>query len=86
MHAYLVFVTRYRQKMLTGSMIEYLSGVFGKVCEDCGADLAECNGEDDHVLLLIEYPPKVPRVGAGELPQRGVVPEAAPAVHGADAP
>ncbi|MGI8446318.1 MAG: IS200/IS605 family transposase [Streptosporangiaceae bacterium] len=60
LHVHLVFVTKYRRKVLTGSMIEYLSGVFGKVCEDFGADLAECNGEDDHVHLLIEYPPKVP--------------------------
>jgi putative transposase len=60
MHAYLVLVTRYRRKVLTSSMIEYLSGVFGIVCEDFGPDLAECNGEDGHVHLLIEYPPKVP--------------------------
>jgi len=41
-------------------MIGYLAEVFAKVCEDFGATLAECNGEDDHVHLLVEYPPKVP--------------------------
>ena len=30
-----------------------------KVCGDFGAELAEFNGEDDHVHLLVEYPPKV---------------------------
>ena len=60
LHVHLVFVTKYRRGVLTGDMISYLSGVFGKVCEDFGAVLAECKGEDDHVHLLVEYPPKVP--------------------------
>ena len=30
-----------------------------KVCADFGAELREFNGEDDHVHLLVEYPPKV---------------------------
>ena len=59
MHVHLVFVTKYRRGVLTGDMIGYLTEVFGKVCEDFGAILAECNGEDDHVHLLIEYPPTV---------------------------
>jgi REP-associated tyrosine transposase len=54
----LVFVTKYRRGVLTGDMIDYLAGVFRKVCEDFDAVLAEYNGEDDHVHLLIEYPPK----------------------------
>lgn len=29
------------------------------VCEDFGAELIEFNGEDDHVHLLVSYPPKV---------------------------
>jgi putative transposase len=60
LHVHLVFVTKYRRGVLTGEMIGYLAEVFGKVCEDFGAVLAECNGEDDHVHLLVEYPPKVP--------------------------
>jgi len=53
-------VTKYRRGVLTGEMIGYLADVFGKVCEDFCAVLAECNGEDDHVHLLIEDPPKIP--------------------------
>jgi putative transposase len=30
-----------------------------KVCGDFGAELREFNGEEDHVHLLIEYPPKI---------------------------
>jgi putative transposase len=33
--------------------------VFGKVCADFGATLVDCNGDDDHVHLLVEYPPTV---------------------------
>jgi putative transposase len=59
LHVHLVFVTKYRRGVLTGHMISYLGEVFGKVCDDFGAGLVEFNGEDDHVRLLIEYPPKV---------------------------
>lgn len=60
LHVHLVFVTKYRRGVLTGEMIDYLATVFGKVCEGFGAVLAEYNGEDDHVHLLVEYPPKIP--------------------------
>lgn len=59
MHVHLVFVTKYRRKVLTGEHIDYLTAVFRAVCDDFEAKLVECNGEDDHVHLLIEYPPKV---------------------------
>lgn len=29
------------------------------VCEQMGADLREFNGEEDHVHLLVQYPPKL---------------------------
>ncbi|MGH9381458.1 MAG: IS200/IS605 family transposase, partial [Thermoanaerobaculia bacterium] len=59
MHVHLVFVTKYRRGVLTAAMLDYLVEVFRSVCEDFGAVLVECNGEDDHVHLLIEYPPKI---------------------------
>jgi len=34
-----------------------------KVCANFGAGLREFNGEDDHVHLLVEYPPKVAVTG-----------------------
>ena len=38
---------------------EVLGNLFAKLCEDFGADLKACDGEDDHVHLLVEYPPTV---------------------------
>ncbi len=36
-----------------------LQEVFADVCSDFGAELVECDGENDHVHLLVNYPPKV---------------------------
>jgi putative transposase len=33
--------------------------IMASVCTDFGADLREFNGEDDHVHLLVHYPPAV---------------------------
>jgi putative transposase len=59
LHVHLVFVTKYRRKVFTSEHLTYLEGVFAGVCADFGATLVECNGEHDHVHLLIEYPPTV---------------------------
>ena len=59
MHVHLVFVTKYRRHVFDGAAIEELRGIFTKVCADFDAALRACDGEDDHVQLLIEYPPKV---------------------------
>lgn len=36
-----------------------MRAIFKKVCEDFESQLAEFDGEDEHVHLLVEYPPKV---------------------------
>lgn len=59
LHIHLVFVTKYRRDVLSGPAIRDLAAIFGKVCDDFKARLVECNGEDDHVHLLVEYPPQV---------------------------
>ena len=59
LHVHLVFVTKYRRDVLTSEHLDFLKPVFEKVCADFGADLTEFNGEDDHVHLLVEYPPQV---------------------------
>ena len=56
---HLVFVTKYRRNVLTAEHIAFLGDVFAGVCECLGARLVECDGEDDHVHLLVTYPPKV---------------------------
>jgi len=55
----LVFVTNYRRGVLRSEHLALLDDVFAKVCSDFGATLVECDGEDDHVHLLVEYPPTV---------------------------
>ena len=59
LHTHSVFVTKYRRGVLTGEHHVYLTEVFDPVCADFGAHLVACDGEDDHVHLLIEYPPTV---------------------------
>jgi len=59
MHAHLVFVTKYRRNVLDRDAINELRGIFTKVCLDFGAELVEFDGEDDHVHLLVAYPPKI---------------------------
>lgn len=59
LHVHLVFVTKYRRDVLSGPAIRDLQHIFGKVCRDFEAELTECNGEDDHVHLLVHFPPKV---------------------------
>lgn len=59
LHAHLVFVTKYRRDALSELAIRDLAAIFAKVCNDFEADMIECNGEDDHVHLLVNYPPKV---------------------------
>jgi len=59
LHAHLVFVTKYRRAALSALAIQDLRTIFAKVCRDFEAELIECDGEDDHVHLLVIYPPKV---------------------------
>lgn len=59
MHVHLVFVTRYRRGVFTPEVIQDLGGIFSSVCRGFEAELIECDGEDDHVHLLVNYPPKV---------------------------
>ncbi|BCU07441.1 IS605 family transposase [Allochromatium tepidum] len=59
MHVHLVFVTKYRRKVFDGDAINRLRAIFTKTCAGFEARLVEMDGEDDHVHLLVEYPPKV---------------------------
>ncbi len=58
MHVHFVFVTKYRKKIFTKKSLNILHIIFYKVCDDFEATLVEMDGENDHVHLLIEYPPK----------------------------
>lgn len=59
LQAHLVFVTKYRRNVLTHDMLTDMETIMRDVCQDFDATLMEFNGEDDHVHLLVSYPPKV---------------------------
>jgi putative transposase len=59
MHVHLVFVTKYRRGVFTKEIIDDMRPMFASVCADFEAELVEFDGEDDHVHLLVNYPPKV---------------------------
>ena len=59
LHAHLVFVTKYRRGVLTDELLARCEEIMREVCADFEARLVRFNGEDDHVHLLVEYPPKV---------------------------
>ena len=59
MHVHLVFVTKYRQGVFTEEILDCMRPMFASVCTDFEAELIEFDGEDDHLHLLVNYPPKV---------------------------
>ena len=59
LHAHLVFVTKYRYGVFTKIILDGLKEIFASVCRDFEAELIEFDGEEDHVHLLVVYPPKV---------------------------
>lgn len=59
LHVHLIFVTKYRKKVFDSDAIDKLATHFKRVAKDFEATVVECNGEDNHVHLLMEYPPKV---------------------------
>lgn len=58
-HVHLVFVTKYRREVFTKAILDELRILFTKICIDLEAELIEFDGEDDHVHLLVNYPPKL---------------------------
>ncbi|MFC7640066.1 IS200/IS605 family transposase [Streptosporangium lutulentum] len=59
MHAHLVFVTKYRGNVFDDEMLRRCEEIMIEVCDGFEAELRAFNGEDDHVHLLVHYPPKV---------------------------
>jgi putative transposase len=52
-------VTKYRREVSTKEVLDDRRPIFASVCADFEAELVEFDGEDDHVHLLVNYPPKV---------------------------
>lgn len=59
LHAHLVFVTKFRHGVFADRHLVRLEEILRDVCADFETELAEFNGEDNHVHLLVNFPPKV---------------------------
>ena len=59
MHCHLIFVTKYRGKVLSAKALKKMRELMESICAKNEVELVEFNGEVDHVHLLINYPPKV---------------------------
>ena len=59
LHIHIVFVTKYREKVITSDMLIRLKEIFTKLCETQKSCLTEFNGESDHVHLLVELAPDI---------------------------
>jgi len=59
MHVHLVFVTKYRRRVFTKVMLNDLRILFTQVCLAFESEMVEFDGEDDHVHLLVNFPPTV---------------------------
>lgn len=56
-HLHIVLVTKYRRQVLTASMIEDMKQVFTRVLEANQSFLESCEGEPDHIHLLVDLHP-----------------------------
>ncbi|MEV5093173.1 IS200/IS605 family transposase [Streptomyces griseoincarnatus] len=59
MHVHLVFVTKYQHKVFTDQHLTRCEEIMRAVCEDFEPELVEFNGGNNHVHLLVNFPPKV---------------------------
>ncbi|MEQ4724366.1 IS200/IS605 family transposase [Nonomuraea sp. B19D2] len=59
MHVHLVFVTKYSRNVFDDAMLRRCEEIMIEVCDSFEAELREFTGEDDHVHLLVHYPPKM---------------------------
>ena len=53
------FVTKYRRDGFTKDILADMRPILASVCTDFESGLIEFEGEDDHVHLPVNYPPKV---------------------------
>ena len=59
LRAHLVFVTKLRHRVFADRHLTRMEEVMRAVCADFECELVEFNGENNHVHLLVNFPPKV---------------------------
>lgn len=55
----IVFVTKYRRKVINQLMLHRLKEIFEETCAKWSCTLVEFNAESDHAHLLVNFPPQV---------------------------
>ena len=55
---HMVFVTKYRRKVIDAQMLEELKLVFESVLKAWNCQLIEFNAESDHCHLIVSFPPQ----------------------------
>lgn len=56
---HLVFATKYRRRIFNAEQVEAMRRICTEVATKMDFRVVEINGEEDHVHLLVEYPPKL---------------------------
>lgn len=59
LHAHLIFITKYRGRVFEGVHLAKMEEIMRGVCAKFEVELVEFNGEQDHIHMLINFPPKV---------------------------
>lgn len=57
--AHMVFVTKYRKKVLSDEWLKFLQLCFISILKAKDCELVEFNGECDHVHLIVSYKPNM---------------------------
>ena len=57
--AHLVFVPKYRKRVISERVFDILKASWEATCKDFECELRESGYESDHVHLLVAFPPKV---------------------------
>jgi putative transposase len=56
---HIVFVTKYRRKVIAKDMLKRLEEIFSHLCQNQKCELIEFGKEEDHVHLLIDFSPDI---------------------------
>ncbi|GAA3466891.1 IS200/IS605 family transposase [Nonomuraea roseola] len=59
LYAHVVFVTKFRHKAFTDTHLNRMEEIMRDVCADFETELRDFNGENNHVHLLVNFPPKI---------------------------
>jgi putative transposase len=67
LQAHIIFVTKYRERKLTNTVLNKAEEIVARECAKIKAELIEFNGESDHIHMIISYSPSL---SISELVQR----------------